>query len=74
MAKFYYFPGWAEPSAQAELMVNKKAWESLPKDLQGIVFAAAMEVNTWGFAQFEVQNAAALAEIKKQFADVQVKG
>jgi len=37
------------------------------------VFAAALEVNTWGIAQFDVQNAAALAEIKKQFPDVQVK-
>jgi TRAP-type mannitol/chloroaromatic compound transport system substrate-binding protein len=32
-----------------------------------------MEVNSWGIAQFDVQNATALAEIKKQFPDVQVK-
>jgi TRAP-type mannitol/chloroaromatic compound transport system substrate-binding protein len=73
VAKFYYYPGWAEPCGQTELMINKKAWESLPKDLKGIVFAASLEVNAWGIAQFDVQNAGALAEIKKQFPDVQVK-
>jgi len=73
VAKYYYYPGWAEPCGQTELMINKKAWESLPKELQGIVFAAALEVNAWGIAQFDVQNAAALAQIQKQFPDVQVK-
>jgi TRAP-type mannitol/chloroaromatic compound transport system substrate-binding protein len=73
VAKYYYYPGFWEPSGQAELMINKKAWESLPKDLQGIVTAVANEINQWGFAQFELQNSTALAEIKKQFPDVQVK-
>jgi TRAP-type mannitol/chloroaromatic compound transport system substrate-binding protein len=73
VAKYYYYPGWAEPSAQTELIINKKVWDGLPKELKGIVFAAALEVNAWGAAQFDVQNALALGEIKKQFPDVQVK-
>ena len=73
VAKYYYYPGWAEPSAQTELMINKKTWENLPKELKGIVLAAAAEVTSWAIAQFDVQNALALAEIKKQFPDVQVK-
>jgi len=73
VAKFYYYPGWQEPNAQAELMINKKAWEGLPKDLQGIVFAVTTEINNWAYAQFEIQSAKALTEMKKQFPDLQVK-
>jgi TRAP-type mannitol/chloroaromatic compound transport system substrate-binding protein len=72
VAKFYYYPGWHEPGAQAELMLNKRSWESLPKELQGIVHAVANEINVWSYAQFENQNAAALAKIKKDFPDVKV--
>ncbi|MCI2430382.1 TRAP transporter substrate-binding protein [Candidatus Acetothermia bacterium] len=72
VAKFYYYPGWHEPGAQAELMLNKRAWEALPKELQGIVHAVASEINIWSYAQFERQNAEALAKIKKDFPDVKV--
>lgn len=73
VAKFYYYPGWQEPNAQAELMINKKAWDSLPKDLQGIMAAVAAELNDWSYAQFEVRNSKALAEMKKEVPDLQVK-
>lgn len=73
VAKFYYYPGWQEPCAQAELMVNKKAWESLPKDLQGIMATTAAEFNAWSYAQFELQNSKALSDMKKQFPDLQVR-
>ena len=33
-AKYYYYPGWHEPGAVLETLVNKEAFESLPTDLQ----------------------------------------
>lgn len=36
-AKFYYYPGWHEPGAQLELMINKTAWQQLDADLQKVV-------------------------------------
>lgn len=59
-AKYYYYPGWHEPGTYLEYMFNKKAYESLPKDLQGIIDAACMESEQWTLAQFESQNGAAL--------------
>lgn len=52
VAKHYYYPGWHEPGAVLELMINKKAWESLPKHLQEIVEVAAQATdfemaNSW---------------------------
>jgi len=59
-ARYYYYPGWHEPGAYLEYMYNKRAYESLPKDLQHIVDAASMENEQWLLSQFEAQNGAAL--------------
>ncbi|GAB4178746.1 MAG: TRAP transporter substrate-binding protein DctP [Geothermobacteraceae bacterium] len=56
VAKYYYYPGWHEPGTVLETFVNKKAWESLPKDLQEIVTAAAMRSNIWMLSEFEAKN------------------
>jgi len=44
-ALYYYYPGWQEPTGTLELLVNKKAFESLPADLQAIVEVAARAAN-----------------------------
>ncbi|MDM8538982.1 TRAP transporter substrate-binding protein, partial [Desulfobacterales bacterium HSG17] len=62
-AKYYYYPGWHEPGTCLEVIFNKKAYESLPKDLQAAVDAVAMETNLWSLCQFESGNGAALQEL-----------
>jgi len=37
IAKYIVVPGAHQPSATFELNINKKAWESLPKDIQAII-------------------------------------
>jgi TRAP-type mannitol/chloroaromatic compound transport system substrate-binding protein len=59
-AQYYYYPGWHEPGTYLEYFFNKKAYESLPKDLQHIVNAACMENEQWTLTQFDAQNGAAL--------------
>ena len=59
-AKYYYYPGWHEPGTYLEYFFNKKAYESLPKDLQHILNAACMENEQWTLTQFDAQNGAAL--------------
>jgi len=59
-AKYYYYPGWHEPGTYLEYFFNKKAYESLPKDLQQIVDAACVENEHWVLAQFDARNGAAL--------------
>jgi len=59
-AKYYYYPGWHEPGTYLEYMFNKKAYESLPKDLQLIIDAACAESEVWTLAQFDANNGAAL--------------
>ena len=62
-APYYYYPGWHEPGTCLEVIFNKKAYDSLPKDLQQIVDSVSMEINMWSLAQFEAGNGAALQEL-----------
>ena len=64
-AKYYYYPGWHEPGTYLEYFFNKKAYDSLPKDLQHIVDAACMENEHWVLTQFDAQNGAALQTLLK---------
>ena len=45
VGKYYYYPGWHEPGPTIELLVNQKAWDNLPPDLQEIVRLAARASN-----------------------------
>jgi TRAP-type mannitol/chloroaromatic compound transport system substrate-binding protein len=62
-AKYYYYPGWHEPGTYLEYFFNKKAYESLPKDLQHMLDAVSMENELWVLSQFEARNGAALQEL-----------
>ena len=60
IAKYYYYPGWHEPGTTLEGLVNKKAFDALPNDLQAIVKNAALVVNQDMLAEYTARNNAAL--------------
>ncbi len=62
-APYYYYPGWHEPGTCLEVIFNKGAYDSLPRDLQQIIDTVAMEINLWSLCQFEAGNGAALQEL-----------
>jgi len=59
-AKFYYYPGWHEPGTTLEALINKKAFEELPEDLQSIVLNACKIVNQQMMAEYTTRNQQAL--------------
>jgi TRAP-type mannitol/chloroaromatic compound transport system substrate-binding protein len=63
VAKNYYYPGFWEGGAQVDLIVNLKAWESLPKEYQAILEAAAAEANVNMLAKYDALNSAALRRL-----------
>ena len=63
VAKYYYYPGWQEPGPALEVIVNKKAYESLPDDLQEILRVAALSANLDMLAEYTARNNAALVEL-----------
>lgn len=62
-ASYYYYPGWQEPGAGLELMVNAEAWASLPPYLQGIVELACQAITTDMLAEYTHGNAIALHQL-----------
>ncbi len=71
VAKYYYYPGWHEPGTTLEAIINKKAFENLPKDLQSIVLNACKVVNQDMLADYTARNNAALeALINKHKVDL----
>lgn len=65
VAKYYYNPGWQEPTGTTEIVFNKMFYDKLPKDLQLVLDAAAAKMTSVMLAEFDIQNARALAEIGK---------
>jgi len=63
VARYYYYPGWHEPGATVEAIVNADAWASLPADLQQMVITAAKAVNNDLLAEFTTRNARALQDL-----------
>jgi len=59
-AKYYYYPGWHEPTACLEGIVNKEAYDELPKDLQEIIKIACMAANQNMLSDFTAKNRNAL--------------
>ena len=64
-AKYYYYPGWHEPSTQLELIINKTKWDTLPSHLQEIITAAATSAGVFMYSKMEVENANTYAELIK---------
>jgi len=62
-AKHYYYPGWQEPGAGLELMVNADAWASLPPDLRAIVDITCQAITTDMMAEYTHGNALALQQL-----------
>jgi len=59
-ADYYYYPGWHEPGAAIESIVNAEAWASLPRDLQLILESAVRHANDDVLAEFTARNSEAL--------------
>lgn len=66
IAKYYYYPGWQEPGPILELIVNKEAYENLPKDLQAMIEAATRTVNQDMLNEYTARNNGALVELTEK--------
>ena len=63
VAKFYYYPGWWEGSAQLSVYVNAKQWGALPKPYQEALDVACAEANINMLARYDAKNTEALRKL-----------
>ena len=64
---YYYYPGWHEPGAMLETIVNAEALGALPEDLQAIVRVAARATNTDMLDDFTANNSESLQILLTEF-------
>lgn len=46
-AKYYYFPGWHQPSGFIEFYMNKDAWDKLTDTQRMAIETSCMDINLW---------------------------
>jgi len=63
VAEYYYYPGWHEPGAMLEFIVNKDSFNALPVDLQAIVTVASRAANQEMLDEYTARNNAALRRL-----------
>jgi len=63
VADYYYYPGFHEPGASLEFIINEDVWSSLPSDLKAIIEVAARAVNQDMLDEYTARNNAALEEL-----------
>jgi len=69
----YYYTGWHEPASELQFMINRKAFDALPKHLQEIVVTAMKAETLDAYAHMFNDNAVGLASLKTEFPEVKVK-
>ena len=69
VAQLCYVPAFHEPGAALEVVVNRQAYEDLPKDLQAVIANAAEATAHETIAQFGYFNAVAFAQLKEAGVD-----
>jgi TRAP-type mannitol/chloroaromatic compound transport system substrate-binding protein len=62
-AKYYYYPGWQEPGAGLECIINADAWNSLPADLQELIRIGCQAIEVDMLSEYTYGNALALNEL-----------
>ncbi len=62
-AQFYYYPGWWEPGATLDILINRSAWNQLPPEYQAILKTAAYEANMNMLCEYDALNSQALARL-----------
>jgi TRAP-type mannitol/chloroaromatic compound transport system substrate-binding protein len=72
VAKFYYWPGWLEPSGQYDVFINPKAWETLSASEKEIVRAGNVYASQLMLSELVYKNSIAYQQLLNEHK-VQVK-
>ncbi|EGU34069.1 extracellular solute-binding protein [Vibrio sp. N418] len=68
----YYYTAWQEPGSETQFLVNKRAWDKLPKDLQ-VILETAFRVAAFDmYTQAIDANANSWASMSEEYPEIQV--
>jgi len=69
----YYYTGWHEPASEMQFMVNKKAFDKLPKNFQVILETAMKAASTDMYIENFASSVDAWEKMKTDFPNIKVK-
>lgn len=64
VARYYYLPSWAEPSAMLGFYFNLDTWNQFPADIREQIKVCAAEADRWMTARYMARNPVAIAELE----------
>ena len=64
VAKYYYYPSFSEAGVSVELMINKKYYDGLPKNLQQVIETSCAAENSIMLAEYNANNARSFQSLK----------
>jgi TRAP-type mannitol/chloroaromatic compound transport system substrate-binding protein len=71
----YYLPGWHQPAAINELIINQPRWDSMTETQQAMIETVCRETMLWGLTSTYIENAEAIQKFMdagveiRQFSD-----
>ena len=66
IAKYYYFPGWHQPTSLNTLVINRNVWQQYTKQEQ-LMFETACNVNfLWSYTTGAIPQSDVIAKFEKQ--------
>ncbi|TQQ42310.1 TRAP transporter substrate-binding protein [Vibrio cholerae] len=69
----YYYTAWHEPGSETQFLVNKKKWDTLPKDIQ-VILETAFRVAAFDMYNQAIDaNATSWAAMKSEYPDIKVR-
>lgn len=69
----FYYTGWHEPATELQFMVNQKAYDKLPKDLQKILVTAMKLAAYDMYTQSTHESSKNLATIQEEYPNVKIR-
>jgi TRAP-type mannitol/chloroaromatic compound transport system substrate-binding protein len=69
----YYYTGWHEPASEMQFLINKKAFDKLPKKYQTMLETAMKAVSMDMYIENFAESAKSWEQMKKEHPEIEVK-
>ncbi|MEW5423352.1 TRAP transporter substrate-binding protein [Amorphus sp. 3PC139-8] len=70
VAKNYYLPGWHQPAAINELIINKAKWDAMSDAQRELIELTCRETMLWGVTSTMTENAEAVESFKENGVEI----
>ncbi|WP_245943842.1 TRAP transporter substrate-binding protein [Acuticoccus kandeliae] len=70
VVKNYYLPGWHQPAAINELIINQRKWDSMTEGQRALIELACRETMVWGVTSTLTENAEAVEAFKANGVEI----